>query len=123
MHPVPNPPSDKGDAEAMARYQRAMDEREERIGFSIYLLAMPDLEPPVGWQIPRGLLYSGVRPREGEFGLLIDYIEHGLIASGGDIDAIMAVAYGHSISEGEVEAVEATFPAGGGGDAVAEPTA
>jgi hypothetical protein len=76
-----------------------------------WLLALPDVVTPEDWQFPRALRYAGIEPRDGDEGRLLDYIEYALLVTPGDIQAVQAVMYGAALTEDDIGAAEAVFPA------------
>jgi len=94
--------------------QAALAEREKLAREVAWLLALPVVDVPIDWTFPRGLVYAGIQPREGESGRLLDYIEYGLLVTPADIAAVQAVMYGADVTEPEVTAAEATFQPDGG---------
>jgi len=73
------------------------------------LTALPEVEVPDDWRFPDGLRYGGLEPTPGEFGRRLDYIKYGLLLDASDINAVLAVMYGDSVSEEEIASAEAAF--------------
>lgn len=90
---------------------QAQAARERMTREAAWLMALPDVTVPDDWQFPRGLRYAGIQPREGDDGLLLDYIEFGVLIAPSDIQAVQAVMYSSDLTEEEIGAAEATFPA------------
>lgn len=103
-HPLP---VDADEAET----QSAMQARERLLNEAAWLLALENVEVPDDWSFPTGLLHAGVEPRTGDHGPLLDYIEYGLLATTADVQRVQAAMYGEALTEAEVVAAEATFPA------------
>lgn len=83
--------------------------RERMIRETAWLLALPDVSIPEGWQCPRALQHAGIEPRQGTTGRILDYIEYGLLLTADDIRAVQAAMYGGALTEDEIGAAEATF--------------
>ncbi|HOU13466.1 MAG TPA: hypothetical protein PKZ84_10135 [Anaerolineae bacterium] len=83
--------------------------RERMIRETAWLLALPDVSIPEGWQCPRALQHAGIEPRQGETGRILDYIEYGLLLTADDIRAVQVAMYGGALTEDEIGAAEATF--------------
>lgn len=92
----------------------ARDSMEQMIKEAAWLMAIKDVEVPDSWNFPRGLLYAGVQPREGDDGRLLDYIEYGLLLTPADVQAVQAVMYDSNLTGDELSEAEETFPANSG---------
>ena len=122
VHPVPPfamanieasnsiPANLDGDALEAAIHSREMLMRD-----AAWLLALPDVVVPEGWEFPAPLRFAGVYPRENEmYGLKLDYIEYGLLLTPADVEAVQRVMFGAALTEDEIGAAEETFPTDGG---------
>jgi hypothetical protein len=112
QHPIP----ENLDADET---QAAMAARERLINEAAWLMALGHVEVPEDWQFPRGLTYAGIKPREGDEGRVLDYIEYGLLATTEDLEKVQVAMYGDALTEAEVDAAAAIFPGDGGRPAAA----
>jgi hypothetical protein len=96
---------------ALAEAERA---RQTAWAEASLLFGLPDVEVPEGWQPPveelEYLTGGQWKPREGEKGRKLDYIEWGLLAVVGDYQRVQAAINQLAmVSEEAVDAVEVTF--------------
>ena len=110
-HPLPEV-GEVADATAAERvaFRDAVNAQREAITAGAWLLALPQVQPPAEWRFQEELTYVGLKPRAGEVGRKLDYIEYELLRHVDDLKAVRAVMYGADLSEGEVNATAATFP-------------
>ena len=97
----------------VSEMQQARERREQAITEAALLVALRDVELPEGWRLPEAFRLAGFQEREGERGRRLDYIQYELLIAPGDLVAVQNAMYGSTLTEGEVEAAEATFPANG----------
>lgn len=123
--PVPILESDKTATGEVMRYENRKDpdyqlalreaEQARQIEWAkaMLLFGLPEVEAPNDWEPPIELAYIAPdwKPREGELGRKLDYIEWELLRTIGDHQKVTAAINALAmISEEAVDAIEATFP-------------
>lgn len=80
------------------------------------LYALKDVSVPDGDEWMRLPVRYGVKPRDGEDGRKLDYLEYGLLVTQADMDAVFTVINHLSFADPErIAAIEASFRRNGGG--------
>lgn len=96
------------EAEDHERFRQALEARAAAVRETGWLMALPEVTVPDGWQFPDALERVGIHAREGEVGQRLDYIEYDLLRSTDDVRAVLDIMHG-PIAEAEVAQAVATF--------------